>query len=305
MMNSGIIKVSVIIPTFGDPSLLERAIQSVLTQTFEFKELIVVDDNDPQSEARRKTEAIVSSFDDVIYIKHKKNLNGAAARNTGISFARGEYIAFLDADDEYDSKRLELCYEAISSNHGHFDGVYTGCVFYKHGQYYRSFSNVISGNHLKETLACSFNFCSGSNIFIRSSVIKELGGFDESFQRHQDYEFLVRFFEKHSILAIKQPLLLKNDDSPFLPNVRRIIQIKKQFLEKYSYLIGKLSNKDRQFIYGTHYYSICQLALEEGEKETYKYYLKKSKNMKQLSLSRRIKLLLLRFKYLAKARKKV
>ena len=303
-MNAECVKVSVIIPTFGEPVLLKKAIQSVLSQSLKPIELIVVDDNDPTSDARKKTEAIVSSFDNIIYLKHPRNLNGAAARNTGISFARGEYIAFLDSDDEYDTKRLEACYDAIASNNQHYGGVYTGCIFYKNRKYYNRYLNVISGNHLIETLACSFNFCSGSNIFVKASIVKELGGFDESFQRHQDYEFLVRFFEKYSILAINQPLLLKNDDAINLPNVKRIVQIKNQYLKKYSNIIRTLPKKDQRYIYGSHYYSICQLALEESDKETYKYYLKKCKSEKQLSLLRRVKLLFLKLKYSGKTIKR-
>lgn len=302
-MNAGFVKVSVIIPTFGEPRFLKRAIQSVLSQSLEAIELIIVDDNDPASDARKKTEAIVSSFETIIYIKHPRNLNGATARNTGISYARGEYIAFLDADDEYDEKRLEVCYNAIVSSGQDFGGVYTGCIFYRSGKYYKRYLNVSSGNHLIETLACSFKFCSGSNIFVKASIIKELGGFDESFQRHQDYEFLVRFFEKYSILAIKQPLLLKNDELINLPNVERIIQIKKQYLSKYQYIIDSLSKRKQRFIYGAHYYSICQLALEEGDKDNYNCYFKKCGNQGQLSFLRRVKLLLLRLKYSGKAHK--
>lgn len=77
--------VSVIIPTFGRPDTLVRAIRSVLSQTYPDVETIVVDDNEPGSAERRATELQMRQFADnrrIRYIQHKHNRNGAAARNT-------------------------------------------------------------------------------------------------------------------------------------------------------------------------------------------------------------------------------
>ena len=96
--------VSVIIPTFQRAKYIERAIDSVLNQTYKNFEIIVVDDNDQESEARKemiKRMDKYSSDSRIIYIKHEKNKNGAAARNTGINVAKGEYITFLDDDDYF------------------------------------------------------------------------------------------------------------------------------------------------------------------------------------------------------------
>ena len=102
--------VSVIITTFGGDSKLRRAIASVLNQTYTDVEAIVVDDNDPKSEARVKTESIMQQYEcdtRVVYLKHSHNMNGAAARNTGIKEARGSYIAFLDDDDYFFHNRFK------------------------------------------------------------------------------------------------------------------------------------------------------------------------------------------------------
>ena len=99
------IKVSVIIPTYGVPKYLDESIKSVLQQTLQDIELIVVDDNNPDTEARQKTEALMLKFlqsdSRVQYIKHEHNKNGAVARNTGLSVIQGEYVSFLDSDDIY------------------------------------------------------------------------------------------------------------------------------------------------------------------------------------------------------------
>ena len=95
--------VSVIIPTYKRPDYLDRAIDSVLNQTYNNIEIIVVDDNNPNTEGRERTEKIMRRYENnphVIYIKHEYNKNGSAARNTGFKASHGVYLAFLDDDDQ-------------------------------------------------------------------------------------------------------------------------------------------------------------------------------------------------------------
>ena len=96
--------VSVIIPTYNRAHLIGRAIRSVLDQTYQDWELIVVDDASTDD-----IPGIVKGFTDgrVKYIRHDENKGAAAARNTGIQAARGAYIAFLDSDDEWLPEKLE------------------------------------------------------------------------------------------------------------------------------------------------------------------------------------------------------
>ena len=172
--------------------------------------------------------------------------------------------------------------------------MYSGCVFYKNGKKYRKLSSVKSGNFLVETLACTFQFCSGSNLFVKSSVLKELNGFDTSFVRHQDYEFLVRFFENHSLIAVKKPLIKKNETYSNLPNIYKIIDVKEHYLSKYKYIIDKLPQEKKKYIYGSNYYEICKLALETNNLPVFKRYLNMCKEVKQLTLLRRIKLFIIK-----------
>ena len=124
-------KITVIVPTYGEPKFLDKAIQSVQNQTYEDWEMIIVDDNNPDTEARIATESIVMEYlkndERIHYIKHPQNRNGAAARNTGIAQAKGEYIAFLDSDDEYLPRRLEECCRVLDQCDSSVAGVYTGC----------------------------------------------------------------------------------------------------------------------------------------------------------------------------------
>jgi glycosyltransferase involved in cell wall biosynthesis len=285
------IKVSVIIPTFGVPIFLENAINSVLRQTLNDVELIIVDDNDPNTEARNLTEKIVNKYnnneDKIKYLKHPKNLNGAAARNTGFAEARGKYISLLDSDDEYHIERLEKCFNKLEQCSKPIAGVYSGCEFRKKGKKYHVHKNVESGNFLVATLACTFMLSTGSNIFVRKSVVDELNGFDDQFLRHQDYEFLVRLFKEYSLEAIPEVLVIKNNENFNLPDVHKMIHIKVQFLQKFKSIINRLIASDQNYIYKNNYVYIAEQALKTKQISIANNYYAKAKEYGALTLKNR------------------
>lgn len=284
--------VSVIVPTFGKPILLEAAIQSVLSQTYENWELIVVDDNEPESDARARTEALMRSYASdrrIQYIKHLRNLNGATARNTGLNVASGQYVAFLDSDDEYMPERLQKCVAMMEKQPAKVGAVYTGCEFRRNGKTYRFVRDVKPGNYLVQALACTFMFCTGSNIFVRKPVIDELAGFDSRFLRHQDYEFLVRLFERYNIAAIPEALVIKNNENNNLPDVAKMIEIKRIYIDKYANLIEKLTDVDQNYIFRSHWLSIAELAQRSGDISKAREYYQKAAECKSLTLRERVR----------------
>lgn len=99
--------VTVIIPTYKRSDKIERAIKSVVNQTYENIEIIVVDDNAEFLEERNKTKKIVNKYENIRFIENKQNLGGALTRNVGIENAKGKYIAFLDDDDEFINEKIE------------------------------------------------------------------------------------------------------------------------------------------------------------------------------------------------------
>lgn len=268
-MQGNNINISVIIPTYGNPKFLDVSIKSVINQTYQNWELIIVDDNNPETTARKKTEELVLNYlkSDlrVKYIKHERNKNGAVARNTGFAVAKGKYISLLDSDDEYMPERLQKCYDAMERASLNVGGVYTGCEFKRLGTTYLKYKEVKDGNFLVDTLACKFMFCTGSNIFVRKSVVDELNGFDGAFLRHQDYEFLVRLFEKYSLISIPELLVIKNNENYNLPNIEKQIAIKKQYLEKFKYIINKLSKKEANYIMHGNYINIAENAMAQNK----------------------------------------
>ena len=102
--------VSVIVPTYKRSDKIERALTSIFQQSYRNIEVIVVDDNQPDSEYRRKTkELIASTFgkERILLVETTGATGGGAARNYAAGFASGEYLAFLDDDDEYKPGKIE------------------------------------------------------------------------------------------------------------------------------------------------------------------------------------------------------
>lgn len=195
-------RVSVIIPTYKRPDTLDRAIRSVLDQSVKDVEVIVVDDNNPDTEGRALTEAKMTQFAEeprVRYIKHERNKNGSAARNTGARAATGEWVAFLDDDDEYLPKKLESQLSALEGRDEEWACCYSKYATRKQGKEPVESNEHREGNLYLEALMREFHIASGSNLIVRKTAFDAINGFDESFIRNQDIEFLTRLLQKFKI----------------------------------------------------------------------------------------------------------
>jgi len=181
--------VTVIISTYNRSTLLGRAMESVLGQTYRNFELIVV--NNASSD---NTEEIVHNFKDerIRYVCHKENKGGPAARNTGIKLAEGEYIAFLDDDDEWYTEKLEKQLEKmqiVQSNVGVID-----CGFEQVREGRSSGVQHIPecrGDLRKELLEGSV-IGSVSKPLIKAECFSKAGLFDEELTSCQDWDMWKR-----------------------------------------------------------------------------------------------------------------
>ena len=202
--------ISVIIPTYGRPQFLDRAIESVINQSYKNVEIVVVDDNNPGTDARTETEKVMQAFaadDRVKYLQHECNKNGSAARNTGWRASKGEYIAFLDDDDEFMPGKLEAQINRLEGLDDSWGACYTAYhVIRGNGTVDFSGENR-SGALYMQALMRTLYIMGGSNLFVRRSVVEEINGFDESFQRNQDLEFLVRILEKYKLAFVNEDAL--------------------------------------------------------------------------------------------------
>lgn len=230
-------KVSVIIPTYNRSSCIQRAVDSVLNQTLDEIEVIVVDDNGIDTEEGNLTFSKMLKYKDdvrVKYIRHKTNLNGSVARNNGIKNAKGKYIAFLDDDDEYFPLRLEHLFFKMESLDESWGACYSSYIkIMKNGTIQKSNEKEYGDVYIK-TLMRSLYIGSGSNLFVRRSVIDSIGMWDETFRRNQDLEFMIRIFKKYKLAYVDEILMRANYDVrnkrlSFKDNYQRELQFRNKF----------------------------------------------------------------------------
>lgn len=249
-MNSQVL-VSVVIPTYKRPDTLNRAIKSALNQTHPLIEVIVVDDNDPDTEGRRLTEAKMAEFDNesrVRYIQHEHNKNGSAARNTGARTAKGEYVAFLDDDDEFLPRKIETQLDALEGRGEEWACCYSKYATKKAGEKHPIESNEHREGHLYlEALMREFHIASGSNLLVRKTAFLDIDGFDESFIRNQDIEFLTRLLKKYKIAYASYCGLVVNIhyNHSFFDEE----DITQQYLERFKDFVSALSKEEQTLFY--------------------------------------------------------
>lgn len=199
--------VSVIIPTYNREKTVVNAIQSVLSQSFPPKEIIVVDDCSTDN-----TEHIVKGMNDkrIVYIRLDQRQGAAHARNIGIKMSTGEYIAFQDSDDIWKCNKLEIQTEYISETN--CDVVF--CPYYR--IYQNDYSNLIpnprlySYNTLEssiKTVLQKTNVIGTPTILMHRDVTENIGGFDESISKYEDYEYVIRIVQNYKIGFVQKPLV--------------------------------------------------------------------------------------------------
>lgn len=270
--------VSVIIPTYKRPRMLGRAIDSVLNQTYDNIEIIIVDDNDEDNKYRIETQKFMNQYSDIsniVYMKHKKNKNGAAARNTGIRNANGKYIAFLDDDDEFSPRKIELQLNKIINSSEKYDAVYCGYSYYKNNKKIKTIYERKEGDLQLDLLLMNISLSAGSTLLIKKEILNKLNGFDESFYRHQDWEFLVRFFRDYKIGFVNEKLVsLYIDDNSNKIDSLKLYKLKKQYLSKFEKDIEKYEQKTIDKIYYKHYLKVMNKFINERKiNQAYKIFI--------------------------------
>lgn len=245
--------ISVVIPTYGRPNGLVNTINSVLAQTYRDFEIIVVDDNSPDSPARAETVDLMKKYADdsrITYICHEKNKNGAAARNTGIKSAKGELIAFLDDDDIYCPNKLKTQKDFLDKN-PEYGGVYGW-----HKKSGIDYKPVSQGDLTQKLLMCEA-MAPTSTLMLRKDKLLEIGGFDEGYRRHQDIEMLIRFCKNNKIAPIHE-FVTENGYSGDMNNLhcKDLENLKDNFLKNFSKEIQKQPKEIQKKIYCKNYAAV-------------------------------------------------
>ncbi len=188
------------IPTYNQAHLIGRAINSVLEQTLPVDEIIVVDDGSSDN-----TREVVAGYGPRVHYIYEKNAGGAAARNTGVREARSEWIAFLDADDEWLPTKTEKqarCLEEAGN----------AVLCYGKAWYHRlDGGGGLTFHHAPEELWPSIrlsNHIFPSMVMVRRDVYLEVGGFNEALRNScEDWDLFVRLAYRHRVVWVPEALV--------------------------------------------------------------------------------------------------
>lgn len=276
--------ITVIIPTYGRPKYLLRAIKSVLNQTYTNLEIIIVDDNGRNTKNQIETEEKILSLnnDKINYIIHNTNMNGSVARNTGIEFAKGNFICFLDDDDEFLNTKLEQQYNKLSNKSEKWIACYTGHirVFDSKSDSMVSYSPVLEGEILFDILAFNIDHVSGSSLMVRTEVVKSIGGWNENLKRHQDYEFIARLSNQGNIAVISEPIVKihVHEGSNRHKNFDELEETRIQYLNLIIPYLNKLNNKEiKQIKYINNYWLLKKAIQHKRIHKVAQYFIKTGK----------------------------
>ncbi|TYT62007.1 glycosyltransferase family 2 protein [Natrialba swarupiae] len=264
-------EISVIIPSYNSASLLPRAIDSVLNQTYDDFELIVVDDASDDH-----TEQVVSAYDDdrIEYIKHDVNRGGSAARNTGIRRSNGKYIAFLDADDEWLPEKLERQLDELESRPDEYVAVHCDRTYETTwSEKLRDRLSVVVGTRKKgvskeggEELIQEIllmNLSTGaSTLFVKGETVENIGGFDADFPRHQDWEFLIRILQEGKLAHVEDELVIKHHTGEPDPDV--FVEGKDKLLSVFSEEISELESRGYEITHVQQHH-LAKMYVESGQ----------------------------------------
>ncbi len=197
-------KVSVIIPTYNRTQFILIAIKSVLKQTFKDFELIIVDDGSTDN-----TNEMISGISDKrIQYYYQFNRGPGSARNTGIKKSSGDFISFLDSDDEWMPEKLEIQLSEMEKKKNYYlshteEIWYKGKRLIKPKKIHKKRENNIFNQSLQ---LCSISM---STVMIRRDLINIVGLFDEKLEVCEDYDYWLRVTAKFPVLLINKPLTIK------------------------------------------------------------------------------------------------
>ena len=196
-------KVSIIVPTYNRAGWLEETLCSVVNQTFKDFELIVVDDGSIDN-----TSQVMESFPDAKYFTMKENSGVSKARNLGLDYAKGEFICFLDSDDLWDEKKLEIQLYWMERN---IDSqvCYTNEIWIRNGVRVNPMNKhrKYTGDIFRHCLALCI--VSPSSVMLRKELFNKVGNFDESLPACEDYDLWLRIAVKNTFHFIEEPLIIK------------------------------------------------------------------------------------------------
>jgi glycosyltransferase involved in cell wall biosynthesis len=195
--------VSVIIPTYNRVELLRETLLSVLSQTFQDYEILVIDDGSTDN-----THVMVQNLNSAIRYFYQENQGTAPARNTGIGYATGDWLAFLDSDDLWKPQKLARQVAELKRSQNQW--IYCDVDLFDQktrtvqGTYHQRILKPYQGWVAKELLLG--DFIPALSTLVHRDVFKEVGLFNSSEWFHEDWEMWLKIASKFPISYVPETL---------------------------------------------------------------------------------------------------
>ena len=237
--------VSIIIPTYNRIATIGRAINSVLSQSYQNFEILIIDDCSTD-DTENYIKSHYSDNKKVRYYKLEKNSGACVARNKGIMLAQGKYIAFQDSDDEWLIEKLEKQVKILENKS--YDAVFCQIIKYCDHKVTLIPNTEFNYHFMKEKIFDS-NFISTQTILIKKESLSSIGTFDENLPRYQDWDLAIRMLVNLNVYYLNEPLVLMYIQKDSITrNKRALYKALKIILSKYEATIKANSSK----IYSNH-----------------------------------------------------
>lgn len=266
--------VSVIIATYNRAYIISRAINSILDQTFQNFELIIVDDGSIDSTNELITK-LMKKDSRIKYIKNKKNLGQPKSRNEGIKIAQGEYIGFLDDDDEWLPHKLEKQINKFQSVPENVGLIYCGLRYiHENKNMPKIIIPKLRGNLFTNIL--KENFFGSSTPLIKKECFNKSGFFDGNFLSGEDWDMWIKISKNYEIDCVPEALTLYHvHGNQMSANFRDTIEGFEKILEKHSADIHKYPS-----VYSAHLFRLGIFHCLNGDFKCGQKYFSKSIKIK-------------------------
>ncbi|WP_286265524.1 glycosyltransferase [Thalassotalea atypica] len=230
-------------PTKNRRDLLERALNSILEQTYSNLDVIVVDDGSTDDTVAF-LETVVNNDQRVRFFSNKTSAGACAARNIAIQHAYGKFITGLDDDDLFLPNRIE-------SLLSQYDGKYAficSSAWWDYGKKQR----LIDSRNMDISLKQQLNYNEATTqVLVATERVKALGGFDETFVACQDYDLWTRLIEHYGMAKrIANPTYIINDTGSSNRMISSPNSVKgyHQFMQKHGHLMSRKNIINQEFM---------------------------------------------------------
>jgi glycosyltransferase involved in cell wall biosynthesis len=241
--------VSVVIPAYNRANVIGRAIQSVLEQTYENFEIIVVDDGSTDGTVKE-----ASAYQDRCEMTlkiHSENLGQNFARNTGLKAANGELISYLDSDDEFLPTHLETVVEILCTEPVTVGGVVTSSY---DGPFESSTSTGIRYGTINEDALSTegHGIWSCTGLTLRQAILNDIGDHDTDIIKQTDLDFFLQILSEYDLIVTNERLFIKHNDSTnqVVKDDLKVIKGHKRILEKHGERLSAEAIAKRHFEIG-------------------------------------------------------